>query len=196
MSALASSPARLDVDPSEVRTGYSCLSDKAICQHIERQSIVIQPFDMRNLNTSSYDVSLGEWFCREQGHLHGNLVYNIWSREDTDRVWGQPEQALSAMQYFEAHPLADTTGVDLSSDRVISIKPGETILGHTVEFIGGRGSVTSMMKARSSAGRNFIAACQCAGQLAALPDALLLLMTLQPLTVSACALQGGATWAT
>jgi hypothetical protein len=40
---------------------------------------------------------------------------------------------------------------------------GKTILGHTNEFLGGRGSVTTMMKARSSMGRNFIEVCKCAG---------------------------------
>jgi len=45
-------------------------------------------------------------------------------------------------------------------DRIIWIKPGETILGHTLEFIGGRKSVTTMMKARSSMGRNFIEVCK------------------------------------
>jgi dCTP deaminase len=43
------------------------------------------------------------------------------------------------------------------------LAPGETILGHTQEFIGGRKSVTTMMKARSSMGRNFIEVCKCAG---------------------------------
>ena len=50
-----------------------------------------------------------------------------------------------------------------ASDRVIFLKPGETILGHTNEFIGGRKTVTTMMKARSSMGRNFIEVCKCAG---------------------------------
>jgi dCTP deaminase len=43
------------------------------------------------------------------------------------------------------------------------LRPGETILAHTNEFIGGRDSVTTMMKARSSLGRNFIEVCKCAG---------------------------------
>lgn len=47
-----------------------------------------------------------------------------------------------------------------ADDLIIWIKPGETILGHTMEFIGGRKSVTTMMKARSSMGRNFIEVCK------------------------------------
>ena len=41
--------------------------------------------------------------------------------------------------------------------------PGETILAHTNEFIGGRDCVTTKMKARSSMGRYFIEVCKCAG---------------------------------
>ena len=48
-------------------------------------------------------------------------------------------------------------------DLIIWIRPGETILGHTQEWIGGRKTVTTMMKARSSIGRNFIEVCKCAG---------------------------------
>lgn len=48
-------------------------------------------------------------------------------------------------------------------DLIIWVAPGETILGHTEEFIGGRHNVTTMMKARSSMGRNFIEVCKCAG---------------------------------
>jgi deoxycytidine triphosphate deaminase len=48
-------------------------------------------------------------------------------------------------------------------DKVILLEPGETILAHTQEFIGGRGTVTTMMKARSSMGRDFINVCKCAG---------------------------------
>ena len=43
------------------------------------------------------------------------------------------------------------------------LHPGETILAHTQEFIGGRECVTTMMKARSSLGRVFVAVCKCAG---------------------------------
>jgi len=48
-------------------------------------------------------------------------------------------------------------------DRVIMLAPGETILAHSNEFIGGRNHITTMMKARSSLGRSFIEVCKCAG---------------------------------
>jgi dCTP deaminase len=46
---------------------------------------------------------------------------------------------------------------------VILLNPGETILCHTQEFIGARRGATTMMKTRSSLGRNFIETCKCAG---------------------------------
>ena len=48
-------------------------------------------------------------------------------------------------------------------EKIIFINPGETILCHTNEFIGGTNSVTTMMKARSSLRRNFIDVCHSAG---------------------------------
>ena len=43
----------------------SLLSNKAILRHIDGGKIVIHPFDKANLSTSSYDVTLGEYYYRE-----------------------------------------------------------------------------------------------------------------------------------
>jgi dCTP deaminase len=63
----------------------------------------------------------------------------------------------------------------IADERVIFLPPKCTILAHTDEFIGGMAGVTpdmigwpeapstTMMKARSSYGRNFIEVCKCAG---------------------------------
>src|SRR3989338_8710071 len=48
-------------------------------------------------------------------------------------------------------------------DRIIILGPGETILAHTQEFIGGRNCVTTEMRARSSMGRIGITVRKCAG---------------------------------
>jgi hypothetical protein len=45
---------------------FSLLSDKAILRHIKEGSVVIHPFDQRNLSTSSFDVTLGPFYYREQ----------------------------------------------------------------------------------------------------------------------------------
>lgn len=138
----------------------SVLSDKAIARKLGFQ-VVIEPFTPEHLNTSSYDVCLGENYFSEQKPAPGQAIYNPFDKEMVDRVWGKPKKAMSHKQYFKQ------TGIRLEGiglhEKIIWLGPGETILAHTQEFIGGRRTVTAMMKARSSYGRNFIAVCKCAG---------------------------------
>jgi len=134
------------------------LSDKEILRHKKLGNIIIEPFNRKNLATSSYDVSLGEWYFREQRQNFD--VYNPYDKNQTDKVWGtkphKAELAKSVLKDFEFRGIKP-------NDKVILISPGETILAHTEEFLGGRKEVTTMMKARSSMGRNFIEVCKCAG---------------------------------
>lgn len=141
----------------------SCLSDRAILRHMERGTIVIEPFHRANLSTSSYDVTLGEWFFRETAAQPGSTnVYNFWCEEEVRRVWGKPQQAETHAEYCARTGTAPLKNI-APDDKVIFLAPGETILAHTQQFIGGRKTVTTMMKARSSMGRNFIEVCKCAG---------------------------------
>jgi dCTP deaminase len=139
------------------------LSDKKILEHMKAGTVVIEPFERKNLSTSSYDVTLGEWYYREQPTKYNHSLYNIWSRSHTEHVWGakEPQRAIRAKEAFKKYNFK-WEGIR-PDDKVILLRPGETILAHTQEFIGGRNSVTTMMKARSSLGRNFIEVCKCAG---------------------------------
>jgi dCTP deaminase len=138
------------------------LSDRSILELKKQGRIVIEPFNRENLATSSYDVTLGEWFFREEHpHTLKNL-YNPYSKKETDMVWGTTPHRAEKAKDILLHCDFDHTGID-PNDKVILLNPGETILAHTNEFIGGRESVTTMMKARSSTGRNFIEVCKCAG---------------------------------
>jgi dCTP deaminase len=141
---------------------FSTLSDKAILRHYESGEIIIEPFRLENLNTSSYDITLGEWYYREQilkDEWISN-IYNIYSQEMVHRIWGKCQQALPYKYYLDCGIKLENIDVN---EKIIFIKPGETILCHTNEFIGGVSKVTTMMKARSSLGRNFIETCKCAG---------------------------------
>ena len=44
---------------------YSLLSDTAILRYLKEGKIIIEPFKRENLSTSSYDVTLGEYYYRE-----------------------------------------------------------------------------------------------------------------------------------
>lgn len=137
------------------------LSRDAILRNLKKGDIIIDPFDEKKLKTSSYDVSIGEWFWRER-HPEGRAtVHNLYDEQSTSRVWDGPYRAESAKDVF------DRLGSKLNNikpeDKIILLRPGETILGHTEEFIGGRNRVVAKMYARSSLGRNFIEVCKDAG---------------------------------
>lgn len=130
---------------------------------MKKGDIVISPFTRDQLATSSYDVTLGEFFYREQPPKYNHALYNIWSKEHMEHVWGadKVEKAVLAKEAFKKYNFKfDGIRPD---DKVIVLRPGETILAHTQEFIGGKDHITTMMKARSSLGRNFIEVCKCAG---------------------------------
>lgn len=138
------------------------LSDKKILEYMKKGSVVIEPFDRTNLATSSYDVTLGEWYFREQPPSEHKKVFNVYSKRDTEIVWStKPLRAGLAKDELKNFNIP-FEGIR-PDDKVILLEPGETILSHTQEFIGGVGEVTTMMKARSSLGRNFINVCKCAG---------------------------------
>eukprot|EP01132_Coremiostelium_polycephalum_P006189 gene6189-7706_t len=139
----------------------SLLSDKAILRHMEKGTILISPFDRDNLSTSSYDVTLGPYYFRETTPEAGQAIYNPFSEKMVKKVWGNYKKAETVKEWSERSGLKLENIND--DDLIIWIKPGETILGHTNEFLGGRETVTTMMKARSSMGRNFIEVCKCAG---------------------------------
>ncbi len=138
------------------------LSDKKIIEELRTGNIVIEPFKRDNLSTSSYDLTLGEYFFAEQPPKHFQNIFNIYEKEQVERVWGiKPLKAKSAKEIFENYKFK--FGNISPKDKVVLLAPGETILAHTNEFIGGRNHITTMMKARSSLGRSFIEVCKCAG---------------------------------
>lgn len=139
------------------------LSDKKILEEMKHGNILIYPFNRENLSTSSYDVTLGEYYFREsRPDRYQSKIYNIWDKAHIDRVWTttfhKAKQAKQVFKdlHFEYNNISPT-------DKVILLEPGETILAHTNEFIGGMNHITTMMKARSSLGRSFIEVCKCAG---------------------------------
>lgn len=137
------------------------LSDKRILEEMKGGNIVIDPFNPKNVCTSSVDVCLGEYFFRQQNPSSLGGTFIPYDEEDVRAFWGEPEKARPASEVLEIHRLKRST---LSpDDLVILVGPGETILGHTIEFAGGRNTITTSMQARSSVGRSCIEVCKCAG---------------------------------
>lgn len=129
---------------------------------MKEDDIVISPFKKENLATSSYDLTLGEYFFVEQPPQHFQNIFNIYEKEQVERIWGdKPLKAKTAKEVFKDYKF--TFGNIVPNNKVILLAPGETILAHTNEFIGGQNHITTMMKARSSLGRSFIEVCKCAG---------------------------------
>lgn len=115
------------------------LSDKRILEEYEKGNIVIEPFDMRQLGTNSYDCRLGEWYFEPNRNVREYYPFN---QESAREFWGEPKRAENGC---------------------ILVRAGDTILAHTLERIGARNGYTTTMRARSSIGRSCLSVAKCAG---------------------------------
>jgi dCTP deaminase len=139
---------------AEIVGCHGVLSDLQIKEAIQKNNIFIHPFKEQQLSNTSYDVTLGPNFYRAQ-----NTEYLIpWSTESIFEYWGTPQYAKTVQDFQEAQILRIPIGT-----KYILLEPGELILAHTNEFIGGLNCITTMMKARSSMGRVGISICKDAG---------------------------------
>ena len=146
---------------------HSLLSKPAILENLGK-GVIIEPFNPDQLKTCSYDVRLGEWYFRRRGPADSDDFFlNPYDQGMVKRHYGEPIQAKPAGEY----PLfrcGDWKNIR-EDHRIIMIQPGEMILGHTEEFIGGTKDFqtgrcfTAEMKARSSVGRVGFEVCRCAG---------------------------------
>lgn len=123
------------------------LSKSKILKHYKDGTIVISPFSEANVNTASVDVRLGENFFRSHPEVG---VLNPFQEESSRTYWGEAQKAVASSE----------AGIPPSSlvpftpeDKVIVLQPGETVLAHTLEFIGGRDVVTTELRAKSSMNR-------------------------------------------
>lgn len=135
------------------------LCDRDIIREVENNgSVVIIPFNKKHLGSASYDVTLGENYY-VQNAKYPYEFFCPWDPQHRKAFWeDEPRKAEAIVKEDEAKRLGVQVG-----DKIIVINPGETILAHTQEFIGGRRNVTTMMHARSSMGRSCITVCKCAG---------------------------------
>jgi dCTP deaminase len=114
------------------------LSDKRIMEERDHGNLIIDPFDIQQLGTNSYDCRLGEWYFQPTKYAD---VVDFTDEEQARSFWGEPTKA----------------------EGTILVKPGSTILAHTQEVVGARNGFTTTMHARSSIGRSGLSVCKCAG---------------------------------
>lgn len=131
------------------------LSDLQIQNEIKKGNIIIEPFVREQLSNSSYDICLGPYYF--EGNPSAKTLIP-WSAKSVDEYWGKPLEA-QPLEEDEATPMGLPTGT-----RVIFLEPGEFILACSEEFIGGRGTITTQMKAKSTLGRLGVRVCDDAGQ--------------------------------
>lgn len=143
------------------------LSDLQMLEMLKQGRIIIDPFDETQLATSSYDMRLGIWACRQHFPEETGLdIYNPYNKKHVDLLWGEPFQARPALEVFQEAAVEIDDWYEegiFPTDLIFLIPPNGNMLCHTDEFIGGVRYHTSMMKARSTWGRNLIEVCKCAG---------------------------------
>lgn len=130
------------------------LSNSQIREQHALGNIVIEPYDDGSLGVNAYDVRLGQHFYRERLAMGG--VVNPFQNEQAHARWVHCEAtAENAVQY----------GLE-EGQRYILLHPGESILGHTMEFIGTRmtssnnQNFVAMLQTRSGIERNNVDICQ------------------------------------
>jgi deoxycytidine triphosphate deaminase len=167
------------------------LSDQDILRELNTGKVVIYPFHLFHLGNCSYDVSLGGTFYREakpraiesrpkeepQETSNGDHdippppvlasndsdvnVFNPYSEQDVNSVWDGPLVAKKASEHsvFGSIQLKGISPDDL----IIPIGPGETVLCHTIEYIGCSVPYCPQISARSSIARSHIRVCNSSG---------------------------------
>jgi dCTP deaminase len=133
---------------------YGVLSDIQIKKEIKKENLFIEPFHPQNLSNTSYDVTLGPNYyraCKPEYLLP-------WDDQSIHQYWGLPQYAKIIDSDYQQQKFKLPLGT-----KYILLEPGELILAHTNEFIGGYNNITTMMKARSSMGRVGISICKDAG---------------------------------
>jgi len=154
------------------------LSDIGILRHFLAGNIVIDPFNIERLQTDGYDVSLGKYYFVYHGSPTtptegSSVIFPVWKtgcpifnpldKEDVSRSWGevncaQKVRELSVLSQSHVGNVRFLEGYR-PEDRVIFIEPGQMILGHTEEFIGGQNVVSTTISGKSSLGRSMVEVC-------------------------------------
>lgn len=136
-------------------------SNTEIKDAIKKDIIVSVPYNEKNVSEASLDFTLGHYYYQQD--RDGNGIYNPFDKDDIDRYFRGPKQAMPHKQWCDANGYKPF--VNIPDDHpIIVLQPGERILAHTHEFIGIRAEGGACeVRSRSSWGRNGVAVCFDAG---------------------------------
>lgn len=164
------------------------LTDIGILRHFIAGNILIEPFNPERLQNNGYDVTLGEYYyeCVDTKTKVNNGVrypltragdrsvglFNPLDEQNVQDVYEGPKTALAVGTLIDDYMFAGSAipreewldGLRLFNelereDKVIIVKPGEMILCHTQEYIGGRNVIDTQISGKSTAGRLGIEVC-------------------------------------
>lgn len=145
------------------------LSDRSIKKEIESGNIVLHDPDRDTshlIQNCSVDFTLGPYYFRSNKKV---TRVNHWNKEQSCSYWGNTVNSDGSISYNYQTALAVKTeteareiGIPIGQQYIL-LGPGETILGHSQEFIGAKRNITTMMKGRSSMGRSNYTVCRDAG---------------------------------
>lgn len=130
-------------------------SNIQIEQAIEDGRIVCTPYNPKHVGQASLDFTLGKWYYKTET-LNDRTTYNPYDREDVERYFDGPYQALSHKQWCDLNGAKLYNGIP-EDQPIIVLRPQERILAHTHEFVGIRPPGCAIVHSRSSMGRNGVA---------------------------------------
>lgn len=135
-------------------------SGREIVEARRTGQVIIDPFDPKRVQSSSVDVTLGEWFYVAVNPPEG--IINPYDADSREKCFKGPLRAITHEEWAEKRQRKPLKNVPLHK-RIIELRPGERILAHTEEFIGIAYGGTTMMHAKSTTGRWGVAVCYDAG---------------------------------
>ena len=128
---------------------------------IEKKHIICHPYQEKHVSEASLDVTLGYYYYRIE-KKDERTIYNPFDKDDVARYFDGPYKAITHSQWAKQNGFNLVKNIP-PDHPVISLKPKERILAHTVEFFGILPPGACEIRSRSSWGRNGIAVCFDAG---------------------------------
>ena len=116
------------------------LGSKGIEKAIDKGYIFIYPYIKEHINPNSVDLTLGNWFIRQN---ETKSTISLISDTDEQNIWDEPQFVMD--------------------NQLFTIRPHEFILAHTREIAGAYTKYTTLLKARSTLARCGIEICCSAG---------------------------------